>query len=76
MPIQSSLAKRESVIGLFGLNLSSGLALGYSYDYPISDVGSQTLGSHELSLRYQFFYGTPKSRGKRLRILPNFSYLR
>ena len=76
LPIQSDLPKRESVIGLFGLNLSSGLAFGYSYDYPISDVGSQTLGSHELSLRYQFFYGTPKSRGQRSRVLPCFSYLR
>jgi type IX secretion system PorP/SprF family membrane protein len=76
MPIQSDLPKRDSIIGLFGLNLSNGLALGYSYDYPISDVGSQTLGSHELSLRYQFFYGTPKSRGQRSRVLPCFSYLR
>jgi type IX secretion system PorP/SprF family membrane protein len=76
MPIQSDLPKRESVIALFGLNLSNGLSMGYSYDYPISDVGSQTLGSHELSLRYQFFYGTPKSRGQRSRVLPCFSYLR
>jgi type IX secretion system PorP/SprF family membrane protein len=76
LPIQSDLPKRESVIGLFGLYLSSGLAFGYSYDYPISDVGSQTLGSHELSLRYQFFYGTPKSRGQRSRVRPCFSYLR
>jgi type IX secretion system PorP/SprF family membrane protein len=76
LPIQSDLPKRESVIGLFGLNLPNGLAMGYSYDYPISDVGSQTLGSHELSLRYQFFYGTPKSRGQRSRVLPCFSYLR
>ena len=76
MPIQSDLPKRESVIALFGLNLSNGLSMGYSYDYPISDVGSQTLGSHEWSLRYQFFYGTPKSRGQRSRVLPCFSYLR
>jgi len=34
------------------------------------------LGSHELSLRYQFFYGSPKSRGQRSRVLPCFSYLR
>ena len=76
MPIQSDLPKRESLIGLFGLNLSNGLSIGYSYDYPISNVGSLTLGSHELSLRYQFFYGTPKSRGQRSRVLPCFSYLR
>ena len=75
-PIHSDLPKRESVIGLVGVNLSAGLAVGYSYDYPISDVGSQTLGSHELSLRYQFFYGIPKSRGQRSRVLPCFSYLR
>ena len=76
LPIQSDLPKRESVIGLFGLNLPNGLAVGFSYDYPISDVGSQTQGSHELSLRYQFFYGTPKSRGQRSRVLSCFSYLR
>lgn len=76
MPIQSDLPKRESVIALFGVNLSNGLSMGYSYDYPISDVGLQTLGAHELSLRYQFFYGTPKSRGQRSRVLPCFSYLR
>ena len=76
LPIQSDLPKRESVMGLFGLNLPNGLAVGYSYDYPISDVGSQTLGSHELSLRYQFFYGTSKSRGQRSRVRPCFSYLR
>ena len=76
MPIQSDLPKRDSIIGLFGLNLSNGLAVGYSYDYPISDVGSQTLGSHELSLRYQLFYGTPKSRGQRSRVNSCFSYLR
>lgn len=76
MPVQSDLPKRESVIALFGLNLSNGLSVGYSYDYPISDVGSQTLGSHELSIRFQFFYGTPKSRGQRSRVLPCFSYLR
>ena len=76
LPIQSDLPKRESVIGLVGLNLSAGLAVGYSYDYPISDVGSETLGSHELSFRYQFFYGSSKSRGQRSRVLPCFSYLR
>ena len=76
MPIQTDLPKRESLIVLIGLNLSNGLAVGYSYDYPISGVGAQTLGSHELSLRHQFFYGTPKSRGQRSRILPSFSYLR
>jgi type IX secretion system PorP/SprF family membrane protein len=76
LPIQSDLPKRESVIGLFGLNLPNGFAMGYSYDYPISDVGSKTQGSHELSLRYQFFYGTPKSRGQRSRVLACFSYLR
>ena len=58
------------------MKLPNELAFGYSYDYPISDVGSQTLGSHELSLRYQFFYGTPKSRGQRSRVLPCFYYLR
>jgi len=76
IPTQSDLPKRDSIITLVGFNLPSGLDFAYSFDYPISDVSSQTFGSHELSLRYQFFYGTQKSRGRRSRVLPCFSYLR
>ena len=75
LPISNDLPKRDSIILLFGVNLESGLSVGYSYDYLISDVGSETMGSHELSVRYQFLYGNPRSRGAKSRVLKCFSYM-
>lgn len=74
-PIANDLPKRDSLILLFGVNLESGLSVGYSYDYLVSDVGSETMGSHELSVRYQFLYGNPRSRGAKSRVLRCFSYM-
>jgi len=75
MPISNSLSKRDSIILLFGVNLESGFSAGYSYDYMVSDVGTETMGSHEISIRYQFLYGNPRSRGARSRVLKCFSYM-
>lgn len=74
-PIANDLPKRDSIILLFGVNLESGLSVGYSYDYLVSDVGSETMGSHEVSLRYQFLYGNPRTRGAKSRVLRCFSYM-
>jgi type IX secretion system PorP/SprF family membrane protein len=73
--ISNDLPKRDSIILLFGVNLDTGLSAGYSYDYLVSDVGSETMGSHEVSIRYQFLYGNPRSRGARSRVLKCFSYM-
>jgi type IX secretion system PorP/SprF family membrane protein len=73
--ISNDLPKRDSIILLFGVNLDTGLSAGYSYDYLVSDVGSETMGSHEISIRYQFLYGNPRSRGARSRVLKCFSYM-
>jgi len=66
----SELKNYDSVIGLLGVSLENGVVLGYSYDWMISQVGANTKGSHEFSLRYQFLAGDQSSRGRRSRFPP------
>lgn len=73
----SELKNYDSVIGLVGISLEGGLILGYSYDWMISQVGANTKGSHEFSLRYQFLAGNPSQRGRKDRFPAQrcFNYL-
>jgi type IX secretion system PorP/SprF family membrane protein len=71
---QTELKNYESVIGILGVSLESGLIIGYSYDWMISQIGANTKGSHEFSLRYQFLAGNQKRRGQRDRALKCFDY--
>jgi type IX secretion system PorP/SprF family membrane protein len=71
---QNELKNYESLIGIFVIPLQNGVILGYSYDWMISQVGANTKGSHEFSLRYQFLAGNQKRRGQRDRILKCFDY--
>ncbi|WP_194778116.1 PorP/SprF family type IX secretion system membrane protein [Pararhodonellum marinum] len=68
-------ANQDSLILLLGLKFENGLVVGYSYDFMISNVGVQTRGAHEISLRYQFLLGDPRSRDRRSRVLRCFDYL-
>lgn len=61
----SELKNYDSVIGLLGITLESGVILGYSYDWMISQVGANTRGSHEFSLRFQFLAGDQRMRNRR-----------
>jgi type IX secretion system PorP/SprF family membrane protein len=69
-----NLKNYESIIGLFGVSLENGIIIGYSYDWLVSQVGVNTRGSHEFSLRYQFLAGNNRSRGQKDRILKCFDY--
>lgn len=71
---KNDLKNHDSLIGLFGFSLDNGVIIGYSYDWMISQVGSNTKGSHEFSLRYQFLAGDRKRRGQRGRVLKCFNY--
>ena len=51
---------RESIIGLLGLNYKNAI-LAYSYDFPISDIGAYSKGSHEILLAYQFKQDEPEA---------------
>ena len=71
---KNNLKNYDSLIGLFGFSLNNGLVIGYSYDWMISEVGANTRGSHEFSMRYHFLAGDQKKRGQRSRVLKCFNY--
>jgi type IX secretion system PorP/SprF family membrane protein len=46
---------------LAGINITNQLMLGYSYDWSmVNKTGSYNSGSHEIMLRYDFFFVSPK----------------
>lgn len=73
LPTKYELPNNESLIFLLGVNLPSGLELGYSFDYAISKLGFLSSGgAHELSLRYIFSSKDP--RKQYYPELPSFRY--
>lgn len=75
IPSSGELPNRDSIIALVGVNLESGLLIGYSFDYMISRLGMETHGAHEISIRYQFLKGLPQDRDRKSRILKCFRYM-
>lgn len=45
-------SNRDAIVMMFGVNLLSGLNIGYSFDYTVSQLGIQSGGAHELSLSW------------------------
>ncbi len=45
---------QDAIVLLGGIELKSGLKIGYSFDIPISVYGRNSSGSHELSIGYLF----------------------
>lgn len=73
LPTKYELPNNESLIFLLGVNLPSGLELGYSFDYAISKLGFLSSGgAHELSVRYIFSSKDPSKR--HYAPLPSFRY--
>jgi type IX secretion system PorP/SprF family membrane protein len=73
LPTKYSLPNNEALIGLLGIELESGLDLGYSFDFSISKLGfSNSGGAHEISMRYTFSSKDP--RKKYYAPLPSFRY--
>ena len=44
----------SAVIGMIGIELISGLRIGYSYDYSITSLSKYNSGSHEIMVGYSF----------------------
>jgi len=61
----------DAVVVLAGINLASGLGIGYAYDLPVSKIILGSSGSHEILLTYSFEYvfGKRTSKYKSIRIL-------
>ncbi|MBN7811515.1 type IX secretion system membrane protein PorP/SprF [Algoriphagus sp. H41] len=75
IPGLRNMPNQDSIIFLLGLKLESGLVIGYSYDFMVSNIGTQTKGAHELSVRYQFLIGDPRYRNQRSRVLKCFDFM-
>ena len=44
----ASYRHKDAVVGLLGVNISSFINLGYSYDYTLSNLNERSKGSHEI----------------------------
>jgi type IX secretion system PorP/SprF family membrane protein len=53
-----SYRTNDAFVGMFELQISPEIRLGYAYDYTISNLKTYSKGTHELLLRYEF--GNPK----------------
>jgi type IX secretion system PorP/SprF family membrane protein len=73
LPTKYGLPNHESLVAMIGLEVNSGLDVGYSFDFPISAYGlGRSGGSHEVSVRYVFSSQSPGKR--RYQSLPSFRY--
>ena len=61
----------DALIGLVGVELYNGIRIGYSYDFPMSDIRKSTNGSHEFMVNYCFdmSFGKSPMRYKSIRFL-------
>jgi type IX secretion system PorP/SprF family membrane protein len=61
----------DAMIGIVGFELYNGIRIGYSYDFPLSDIRKNTSGSHEFMVNYCFDLSLGKSpmRYKSIRFL-------
>ncbi len=61
---------QDAIVFLLGINLSSGVSIGYSFDLATNEFISNSAGSHELFVRYDFTLGGKKTNNyKSIRIL-------
>ncbi|MFO7822632.1 MAG: type IX secretion system membrane protein PorP/SprF [Cyclobacterium sp.] len=68
-PIENQ-SNRDALLMMVGFNLPSGLNVGYSFDYTVSQLGIQSGGAHEISISYIFPPSNPGAPRKRDTILP------
>ena len=63
-PVES-VSNRDALVMMVGVNLISGLNIGYSYDYTVSKIGIKSGGAQELSLSWTLpsrYQGKPLGR--------------
>jgi len=61
----------DALSGLVGIELYNGIRIGYSYDFPMTDIRKSTSGSHEFMVNYCFDlnFGKSPMRYKSIRFL-------
>jgi len=66
----NSESNRDALVLLLGISLPSGLDIGYSFDYTVSQLGIQSGGAHELSVSLRFPHSNPGAPRLRDTLLP------
>lgn len=73
LPTKYSLPNHEAIIGIVGVELGSGINVGYSFDFTVSSLGQMnSRGAHELSMRFTYSAKDPKK--KYSTSFPSFRY--
>ena len=54
----------DALIGIIGIELFNGVRIGYSYDFTTSELGNNSMGSHEFTLGYCFSLSLDKAPQK------------
>ncbi|MDR3651388.1 MAG: type IX secretion system membrane protein PorP/SprF [Paludibacter sp.] len=57
-----SYRTNDAFVGMFELQISPKLRVGYAYDYLVSNLKTYTKGTHELMLRYEFNHDKKNQR--------------
>jgi type IX secretion system PorP/SprF family membrane protein len=52
----ASYRHTDAIVGILQLKINDQLQLGYSYDYTLSNLSTYSSGTHEVLLRYDFYY--------------------
>jgi len=68
-PVENQ-SNRDAIVMMVGLNLLSGLNVGYSFDYTVSQLGIQSGGAHEISLSWTLPNNNQGGPRRRDTILP------
>ncbi|MDI1321840.1 MAG: type IX secretion system membrane protein PorP/SprF [Algoriphagus sp.] len=68
-PVENQ-SNRDAIVMMVGLNLLSGLNVGYSFDYTVSQLGIQSGGAHEISLSWTLPNSNQGKPARRDTILP------
>ena len=68
-PVENQ-SNRDAIVMMVGFNLLSGLNVGYSFDYTVSQLGIQSGGAHEISLSWTLPNNNQGGPNRRDTILP------
>ena len=52
--VGASYRYQDAVVGLLGFNITEDLKIGYAYDFSVSDLNTNSNGSHEIILLFDF----------------------
>jgi type IX secretion system PorP/SprF family membrane protein len=68
-PVENQ-SNRDAIVMMIGFNLPTGMSMGYSFDYTVSQLGIQSGGAHEVSISFLLADKNQARTRKRDTLLP------